>query len=250
MASVKVLIIEDEELIAEDMANKLTKFGYEITDYVETCADALESIKRTPPDVIFLDIIIAGEYDGIDTALKIKAIEDFPIIFLSNISDSNTLQRALATNPANYLKKPFTPDQLHISVQTALFNHAEKRRVGINDAFIENPEALVRKDKLFLKDANDTYRKYDISNILFIEADRAYCHIYMADGTKLTQSVNMGAMSVKINHPNLIRVHRSHIVNIDNVDAVKGNVLILGKHEVIVSETFKEEVFKHLPPLL
>ncbi len=247
MPSIKILIVEDEELIADDMANQLIKLGYEITDCVDNCDSALQSVKNNLPDLIFLDIMIAGKKNGIETAIMLKAIDDFPIIFLTNLSDSKTLQKALATNPAAYLIKPFSANQLHVSIHTAINNSAEKRKISIDDIEPEHPNAVVRKGKLFLKDSNDTYKKYDIADILFIEADRAYCHIYLTNKTKLTQSISMGALNIKINHDSLIRAHRSHVVNINNVDAVKGNVLVLGDYEIAVGDTFKEDVFKHLP---
>ena len=248
MSSIKILIVEDEELIAEDMANKLTKFGYEVTDCVDNCNDALLSAKNNLPDLIFLDIMIARELDGIETAIKLKEIDDFPIIFLTNLSDDKTLQRAEVTNPAAYLLKPFSAEQLNVSIRTALRNSVEKRKAVFKDVAVESPDSLVKKDTLFLKDTQGTYIKYKIAEILFIEAGRAYCDIYLKDGTKLTQSSNMGVMNAKINHPDLIRVHRSHTVNIENIDAIKGkgNILVLSGHEVPVSDSFKEELLKRL----
>lgn len=246
MSSIKILIVEDEELIAEDMANKLTKFGYEVTDCVDNCNDALLSAKNNLPDLIFLDIMIAGELDGIETAVKLKEIDDFPIIFLTNLSDDKTLQRAEVTNPAAYLLKPFSAEQLNVSIRTALHNSVEKRKAVFKDVAVESPDTLVKKDTLFLKDSQGIFRKYHIADILYIEADRAYCDINLKNGTMLKQATNMKAMGEKINHPNLIKVHRSCIANIDNVDGVRGNELLFGEKKILISEPYREEVFKRL----
>jgi len=245
MASTKILIVEDEILIAEDIAGKLVNAGYEVTGTVDNCDDALQSVNSNPPDLIFLDINIAGDKDGIETAIELRKIDNFLLIFLTHLDDEKTVRRAMEQKPANYLSKPFTEQQLHISIQTALLNIAENKTASFNGGEETEIGNVALPNKLFLRDKNGAFQKYDIDDILYIEADRAYCNIHTKKGS-LTQATNMNAMNEKMNHRKLVRVHRSYIVNIENIDSVKGNTLIIEKNEIPVSEQYKDSVFKQL----
>lgn len=247
MSAIKILIVEDEELIAEDIFNKLTKEGYEVIASVNSCEKAIEAAKNNMPDLAFLDVEIEGNKDGIETAKELQKLGEFPVIFLTQFADKETIKRAAEVGPANYLNKPFTEQQLHVSINIALINAANEKNTFIdnNNKQKEAPEALSIQNKLFLKDDKGIFRKYHIDEILFIEAGRAYCYIYTSKG-KLMQSINMKAMEEKINHPKLMRVHRSYVVNIDVIDGIKGNLLIINDDEIPVSEQYREEVFKNL----
>lgn len=247
MPAIKILIVEDEELIAEDISAKLTNEGYDVIAAVDSCEKAIEAVKNNMPDLAFLDVEIEGNKDGIDTAKELQKLGEFPIIFLTQFSDKETLNRALEVRPANYLNKPFIEKQLLVSIQIALYNAANEKIAFIdeNSKQEEIPETLLKQNHLFLKDDKGIFRKYNIVEILFIEAGRAYCYIHTSRG-KLTQSINMKAMEEKMNHPKLMRVHRSYVVNIDAIDGIKGNLLIINDDEIPVSEQYREEVFKHL----
>jgi DNA-binding LytR/AlgR family response regulator len=245
MSAIKILVIEDDELIAQDISQNLTKAGYEVIGNVDSCTRAMEIANNNLPDLAFLDIEIAGDKDGIETAKELQKIGEFPFIFLTQFSDTETIKRAFDVKPANYLNKPFTGQQLIVSIQLALFN-ASHGSSGNTIAQETIPENIIFKNKLLLKDDKGTFKKYDISEILYIEAGRAYCIIHTTKG-KLTQSINMKAMEEKINHPQLIKVHRSYVVNLDAIDGVKGNILLVNDEEVPVSEQYKESVFKLLP---
>jgi DNA-binding LytR/AlgR family response regulator len=248
MSKTKILIVEDEAITSEYMVNKLKKAGYEITGCFDNGEEAINSAKAIPPDLIFLDILIEGKDDGIETAKKLKLIENFPIIFLTNLHDEKTLQRARAISPANYLLKPFADSQLYVSIENALYNISEKKDAKIKeDGLIDKDKTLaITNDKLFIKNSRGVYQKYNISDILYLKAERTYCRIYIENGEELLQTTDMKDIWMKINHPNFIKAHRSYVVNIDKIDAVKGNMVIINKHEITVTPEHKDEIFQHL----
>jgi two-component system, response regulator PdtaR len=103
----KLLIVEDESIVALELESRLTDLGYSVCGIVASGEDAINLAIAEKPNIILMDINIKGPIDGVVTAEKIKEIIDIPIIFLTAFTDSNTLQRAKITEPYGYIVKPF-----------------------------------------------------------------------------------------------------------------------------------------------
>ena len=135
MEKVRILVVEDETVVAMDIANTLRKLGYEVTDTVPSGEQALDSLKENRPDLIFMDIGLKGEMDGIETAAQIRSLYSIPVIFLTAFVDEKTLDRAKGTVPAGYITKPFEENDLRIAVE-----------VGLYRARLENQREVLIKD--------------------------------------------------------------------------------------------------------
>ena len=103
----KILIVEDEMIIAADISMQLTKVGYEIIGMCTSGEDAIGFIERNPPEIILMDVILKGEMNGIETAQHIQDHHSIPLIFLTSNHDDATFQQALQTNPYAFIAKPF-----------------------------------------------------------------------------------------------------------------------------------------------
>ena len=123
---IKVLVVEDELLIAKSTAKKLQHLGYEVTNIVSSGAAAIQSIQDTRPDLILMDIAIKGDMDGIEVANIIKSKEDIPIIYLTAYADDITLERASETGCYGYIVKPFKERELHATIKIILNKHQEQ----------------------------------------------------------------------------------------------------------------------------
>jgi CheY-like chemotaxis protein len=121
MEKVRILVVEDETIVAMDIANTLRKLGHEVTDTVPSGEQALARVKENRPDLIFMDIGLKGEMDGIETAAKIRSLYSIPVIFLTAFVDEKTLDRAKGTIPAGYLTKPFEENDLRIAIEVGLY---------------------------------------------------------------------------------------------------------------------------------
>jgi len=134
MIKTKILIVEDETIIALDIQRSLTKTGFEVTDAVTNHDDAIESVKKNKPDMILMDIHLENSQDGIQTAQDIQKIENVPIIYLTSFHDEDTTSRAVKTNPVQYLIKPFNIDQLKTTINLALYkiNQPNQSNIDIN----------------------------------------------------------------------------------------------------------------------
>ena len=146
MADVKILIVEDERIIAKAIERSLKSLGYSISASVASGKAAIEAIAEDQPDLVLMDIVLKGEMDGIKTAEKIRSSFDVPIVYLTSHSDEHTLQRAKATEPYGYIIKPFEEKDLYITIEIALRRHLSE--VALR-ATLE-AEALA-KDKLRLE---------------------------------------------------------------------------------------------------
>lgn len=123
----RILIVEDEAVIALDMAEHLRAAGYEVVGIAASGERAIELAAETKPDLIMMDIVIKGVMDGVDAARVIHERSDVPIIFLTAYGDKETLDRAKLVGPSSYLLKPFRPSALRTSVEVSLYNHNLKR---------------------------------------------------------------------------------------------------------------------------
>ncbi|WP_319561541.1 EAL domain-containing protein [Marispirochaeta sp.] len=129
MSSEKILIVEDERIIAIDLQRRLENFGYQVTGVVATGRQAIESVESTPPDIILMDIMLSGDMDGIDTAEIIKDRFEIPVMFLTAYSDEKTLERAKHVEPLGYILKPFKEKELYTSIDIALYKYAVDRKL-------------------------------------------------------------------------------------------------------------------------
>ncbi|WP_304130812.1 ATP-binding protein [Ignavibacterium album] len=129
MNKIKILVVEDEAIVAKNIESKLIKAGYEVVDTVFTGNEAIKSAIEKNPDVILLDIKLKGEIGGIEAAERIKLQKDIPIIYLTSYTDEDTFEKAKLTEPAAYLSKPFNLDELNRIIQLTLFNHNIKKEL-------------------------------------------------------------------------------------------------------------------------
>ncbi|MBR8828963.1 MAG: response regulator [Gomphosphaeria aponina SAG 52.96 = DSM 107014] len=121
----KILIVEDELLIAKSLARKLKKMDYTVVGIVSSGAAAIERASETQPDIILMDIVIKGEIDGITTAAKIREKYNIPVIYITAYADDETLERAEKTGSYGYILKPFKERELHAIIKIALNKHQE-----------------------------------------------------------------------------------------------------------------------------
>ncbi len=120
MDSERVLIVEDERIIALDLRRRLEKLGYQVTGIASTADEAVQRAVEHKPDIILMDIMLSGDEDGIDAARTIRDTSGIPVIFLTAYADERTLERAKAAEPFGYVLKPFKERELYTTIDMAL----------------------------------------------------------------------------------------------------------------------------------
>ncbi|MDG2448954.1 MAG: response regulator transcription factor [Saprospiraceae bacterium] len=126
MENYRILIVEDEVLIAEDIRISLNELGYDISDICYDSENAMDSIYKSRPDMVILDINIRGSKNGIEIAEIINEKYQIPFIFLTSLSDRDTLEKAKKTRPKGYLTKPFKDKDLLTTIEMAIYNHSQE----------------------------------------------------------------------------------------------------------------------------
>jgi diguanylate cyclase (GGDEF)-like protein/PAS domain S-box-containing protein len=129
MFKARILVVEDEVVIALDIQRTLIKLGYEVPEFVTSAESALERIAASRPDLVLMDIHLSGEMDGIAAADEIRQRDRLPVVFLTAHSDEATLSRAKITEPYGYVLKPFEERELEIAVDIALYRHRAEMKL-------------------------------------------------------------------------------------------------------------------------
>lgn len=230
---VRVLIVEDEPIIADDIALTLGDLGFEVADMVNSADLAMEAIKRTEPDLLLLDIKIKGEKDGIRLAHEINEQFNIPFVFLSSLYDEQTLQRAKSTRPAGYVVKPFKEQDLKVTLELAL-NKKHHRVSKPNETplnfFVRKAGAMV---------------PLNFEEVTYVEADDNYC-IFHEAGSKHVVSHTLKDIEQKLTSAGFCRVHKSFLVNISHIDRIEHSVLFIGETMLPIGKAYRKSFFDRL----
>ena len=172
--------------------------------------------------------------DGIQAAAKIQEINRIPLIYLSDYTDRVTVKKAKATRPVNYLSKPFTELDLLRAIEIAIYNaNATRATDDGGDGFV------------FLKTGPQTYSRLEYNNIIYLEAERAYCKIQGTDKLHIV-SMSMAAVGAQLNPARFVKIHRSYMVNINKVREVVANEVAVAGYRLPVSDQHRAELMTRL----
>jgi CheY-like chemotaxis protein len=124
MSKGTVLVVEDDIVIGNLIENRLRKLGYAVCGIVNSGEEAIIRATEQKPDLVLMDIQLAGDIDGIAASRIIHNQQSIPIIYLTSFADDYTLDRAKRTDPAGYIMKPFSDDDLRTAIEIALFKYS------------------------------------------------------------------------------------------------------------------------------
>jgi DNA-binding NarL/FixJ family response regulator len=159
MSKIKVLIVEDEPAIAENISLYLDNYDFEVSAIAYDSDDAFVQLKSNTPDAVILDINLESEKDGIDIAGFINLHYQLPFLFLTSYSDKSTLDRAKTVQPSGYIVKPFNERTLLASLQIAISNHAAQKNHDL-------PQLSIQKINKHLL-ATLTEREFEIAQFIY-----------------------------------------------------------------------------------
>lgn len=134
----RILVVEDEALIADDIQRTLQRLGYDVPSPAATGREAIEGAEALRPDLVLMDIKLRGSMGGIAAAMEIRRRQDLPVVFLTSHSDEATLARAMETAPSGYLLKPFTDRELRTAIEVALYRHNLETRLVERERWFAN----------------------------------------------------------------------------------------------------------------
>jgi signal transduction histidine kinase len=133
----KILIVEDEAVVALDLRHRLEQLGYTVSGVAGSGVEAISEAGATRPDVVLMDIKLRGAMDGVEVAEELRTRFDLPVVYLTAYADDATLERVKAAGPFGYLLKPFEGSELRVTIEIALYKHAAERRMRDYAAALE-----------------------------------------------------------------------------------------------------------------
>lgn len=220
-------------MIAEDIAATVRGAGMTVVAMCDTGEEAIAIAKRERPDIIIMDIQLAGAMDGVSSAQMILQSQGCSIIYLTEYTNPAVVERAKTTYPANFLTKPFRPEELVRAIDIAVNNANHDRRES------EKTKAV---DSLFVRTANQKYVKVPTHSIVYLKADRAYC-VIVTDQEEFVLSNSLSHYHGQLDG-RFVRVHRSFVVNIQRITALDGNMIKLGNFEVTMTKEYRDDLVR------
>jgi DNA-binding LytR/AlgR family response regulator len=246
MPGIKVLLVEDDWIIAKEISYNLQDMGFEVAGCFDNGEEAYRQVKTLLPDLVILDIDLAGEMTGIELASQLKKDGNIPFIFLTALADSQTVEKAKLAEPFAYLVKPVAPETLYSTIEITLHN-AARRNTDISDTATSIKDNLTIDDSIFVKNKK-RLEKILLRDILWVEAFDIYAMIKTPAGQYLL-SHSLKAVEEKFPSSHFIRVHRSFLVNKEKIDAIEETDLIIAATPIPVGKTYREGLMKKLSVL-
>ena len=249
----RVLVVEDEPLFAEQIEAALDDLAYHVLGPVPDAAAALALVKTVspPPDVALLDIHLrGGGMDGIQMARRLLALRPLPLIFLTSLADEASFARARSVGPAAYLVKPAEPAALQRAIELAVANFASARATDAADeadraeptrdtlnVFDGVQTGILLPDALFFKEEG-LLVKVSLADILWVTTEVGVCRFVLASGRTVTTRQKLRDLTTVLPANRFVQIHRSYIINADALERldpvsdivqVSGQLLPLGR---------------------
>ena len=252
---IKILIVEDEMVIAANISLQLSELGYEVTGILPRGEEAISHIKIEKPDIILLDIRLKGKLDGIETAQTIQKQFNIPIIYLTANADEAHFNRAKETHPHAFISKPFKKLDLQRAIELTVDRISFEKKSATTEnenniassATIGNATDFILNDRIFVRH-NEKMLKIDIKDILYIEADRNYSRIF-SQGREYLLVMTLKDIDEKLPQHHFLRIHRSYIINLSQIDEVAGTHVVISKKAIPMSKAMRTELLKRLQTL-
>lgn len=252
MNKIKILLVEDDMIIAADVSMQLQQLGYEVMDILSEGEEVLPLLEQGLPDIIIMDIHLKGQIDGVQTAQMVYDKYQLPIIFLTANSDEHTFNRAKATKPYAFIAKPFKRRDLIRAIELVISRLAaseqgEEALLKPSDQQIEEvPLPFILSDRIFVRHHHQMIKIY-LKEILFVQAERNYCKIQTSQREYL-MSIPLKRIEEKLPLEDFVRTHRSFLVNVEKIDTLSEHFdsLMIKNHKIPISRSLKNQVIRRL----
>lgn len=229
-------------IIGAKLSMLITKLGYEVIGIVPRGDEALHHVRENPPTIVLLDINLKGALDGVETAHAIHEIVDTPIIYVTANTDEATFNRAKATRPYAFIGKPIKNIDLQRAIELTLGRMASEQQLAEQAGAEGAP--FVLKDRIFVR-YKDRMVKLVIDDIMYVEAERNYCRICTSTGEH-TLTTTLKTMEEKLPAEYFLRIHRSFLINLRQIDEVADNHVVVNRKMIPLSHLLREDLLKRI----
>jgi len=240
--TIKILVVEDEMIIAAKVSMYLTELGYEVAGIFSSAEETLHFLKQYPADLALIDIQLKGGMDGVELAGILQTEHEIPVLFLTANFDDTTFQRAKETKPYAFLPKPLNKLDLKRALELTT-THIDDHII-VHKASSSQENIIGLSDRIFVHHG-DKRVKILFDAILYIEAERNYCRIITAVKDYLL-SMPMKSLEESLPANQFQRIHRSHIVNLKHVDALDDHTVIIGGKALTMSKSYQQQFLQRI----
>lgn len=238
----RILIVEDEALIADHLAACLQAEGYAVDAILDSAEEALVHLQTARPDLALLDIQLAGALDGVDLAMAIRSGAQIPVVFLTSNTDPRTLARVQLSRPAGFIVKPFQPADLRPAIELARYAHKARQQEQA-----PTPAPTHEDDAFYIKDKHEHHRvRY--ADILCAEALDNYTRIHLP-GKRYIVSQTLKAVEEKLQGHGFFRIHRTWLVQVSQISCIRPTEVVVGELTLPTSAGARGELLKWVKTL-
>lgn len=246
MSNVRILIVEDEPLIAEDLRAHLEELGYELCAVCDNALDAMAEVVARKPDLLLLDINMGDGPDGVQLAEKVRAKHATPFIFVTSHSDKATLERVKPLRPAGFIIKPFDENDLRTQIELALARYANDVEASAAPTEAQRHDFVIA-DSIFIREKGRLV-KVAIDDIHYAEADDNYVTLF-TPARKFVITSTLAAVEEKLKSPNHLRIHRSYLVDTRRITAMEEGYVRIGTQSLPVGKTHRDALMARIRTL-
>ena len=239
MSNLKVLIVEDDPMIAESLQDILELLNHHVVGIADNADTAIEMCNEHDPELALLDIQIAGDIDGIELAELLTDQFDFPIIFSSAFADERTLARAKKRKSFGYLVKPYGAKDVNAAIEVAMSAFDRLKEAE------DKPQMTKIVDEYIFLKVDSRLIKVKIDDLLYIEAKGDYALFKTHDKGYIVHST-MKRVQERLEEYNFIKVHRSYVVNLSKIIDIEESNLLIENKVIPISRANKENLMKRL----
>ncbi len=225
-----ILIVEDELIIANNIANILRKAGYLSVAMANTVPKAISSLEEKRPLVVITDIMLGQPQSGLDLGEVLSKKYHIPFIYITSFANAEIVEQAKQTRPNAYIVKPFKAEDLLIAIELALFN-----------AQINEPETPKEEGELLIKDGR-VFINLLFSSILWLEADDNYTLIHVHNNKTRVIRTPLRELQEQLPPQQFMRIHKSYIVNRLHIKEIATDHVRITDQKLPISRSYSKEV--------
>ena len=239
MSQLKILVVEDDPMIAESVQDILRVLKHEVIGVADNAEKAIAICNESLPDLALLDIQIGGDIDGVDLADLLNQNFQIPFVFTTAFADNETISRAKAMGPYGYLVKPYGIKDMNAAIEVALGSYERYKKASEAPAI-----SKVIQDSIYLK-VDSKLIKVKIDDILYIEAKGDYALFKTNDKGHIVHTT-MKRVEDRLIDFNFAKVHRSYVINLAKIIDIEESNLLIDNKVIPISRANKEALISRL----
>lgn len=233
----KILLVEDNTNLSENIAELLKLNGYEVCGICESAEIASETMVESSPDLVLIDIKLKGKKSGIELAEEIRKEFRLPLVFITSASGKEIISKIKHLNPDGFIVKPFTKESLITSIELAIANFSPKETHAKTPRLAKTG---LPHNELFIRE-NGWLKKINTNDIHWIKAEGTYTQLHV-DGKQYTLRNTTKEILGKLDENDFIRIHKSYIINLKMIDAFNASHIKIKDSEIPIGRNYYKDL--------